>query len=54
MNLQEFNRQAIANDELIARLRLELAQALAARERLFAADVTVDEDPAREAASARV
>jgi len=46
MNLQEFNRQAIANDELITRLRLELAEALAARERLFAAaDVTVDEDP---------
>lgn len=39
MNLDEFNQRAIENDELIARLRRELADALAAREKLFSAPV---------------
>ena len=39
MNLQEFNQAAIENDELITRLRRELADALAARETLFSAPV---------------
>lgn len=39
VNLDEFNQRAIENDELIARLRRELADALAAREKLFSAPV---------------
>jgi hypothetical protein len=44
MNLLEFNQRAIENDELIARLRRELADALAAREELFRTEVQDGEE----------
>jgi len=49
MDLQEFNRRAVENDELIERLRRELSEALAAREALFRTPV---EDEALEATGA--
>jgi len=44
MNLTEWHERAVSNDDLIARLRRELVEALAAREELFS--VVVEEEPA--------
>ena len=50
MNLTEWHELAVSNDELIARLRRELSEALAAREALFS--LVIEEEPsARETAA---
>ncbi len=44
MNLDQWHELAVSNDELIERLRRELSEALAARERLFS--LPIEEEPA--------